>query len=209
MKTIVNDYIFWSKLDFIKRVIEFIHQFQYIFEAEDHKFYTMTSNWNKIRAHLYSMVDEEKNANLYHITKIIWENRYLTQFIEFHVVAAFLISTNHNVKIIGLISEHFFFYYASVFWQIFISEKSTVNFETMICFSWSKRQFSSYFELLKISGKCRTFLKILSKIRIYIKHHCCKSGHVFWQFDDGWKKLISYESHHESNSQFFQGSQRW
>lgn len=37
----VRDYAFWDKLIFIKKTIDFIHQFQYLSEAENHKFFTI------------------------------------------------------------------------------------------------------------------------------------------------------------------------
>ncbi len=46
-----------------------------MFEAENHKLYTMTANWNKLRSHLYAMIKEEDDSNLHYIIDVMWEDR--------------------------------------------------------------------------------------------------------------------------------------
>ena len=106
---IVNDYSFWKKLSIVKRVLNFIHKIQYMFEIKGHKLHTMTANWNKIRSHLYFMTNEtDEETNLVHIVEVIWENRYLNQTTELHMIAALLLSQNHVMKMIEVSSKHAF-----------------------------------------------------------------------------------------------------
>ena len=107
---IINDYFFWKRLIIVKKILDFIHKIQYMFEVEGHKLYTIAINWNKIRSYLYSMANEtDDETDLQHIVDVIWENRYFHQIDEFHVTAVLLLSQNHVIKMIEVIFEHTFF----------------------------------------------------------------------------------------------------
>ena len=80
-------------------------------EAEGHKLYAVTANWNRLRSHLYTMAkeDEDSEMDLHHIAEIVWEDRYLSQITELHVVAALLVPQNHNIQVIGVSTSQAFF----------------------------------------------------------------------------------------------------
>ena len=106
LRSFVNDFSFWKKLTIVKKVMDPIHQFQYMSEAEEHKLYTIANTWNKIRSHLYSMAaNEDDETDLNHIAQVIWEDRYLSQITELHVVAALLLPQNHAIKVLGVSTE--------------------------------------------------------------------------------------------------------
>ncbi len=77
-------------------------------EAKEHKLYTVTANWNKLRSHLYIMTKEEENADLLYIADVIWEDRYLSQIKELHVMTALLLSQNHAIKMIEISTKQAF-----------------------------------------------------------------------------------------------------
>ncbi len=54
------------------------------------------------------MTKEEDDSNLQYIADVVWEDRYLTQITELHVVAALLIPQNHNIKVIEVFTEQAF-----------------------------------------------------------------------------------------------------
>lgn len=125
LESIVKDYTFWEKLNLIKKIVDSINKIQYMSEAEDHKIYTVAANWNKIRAHLYSMADEDEDADLHHIAKVIWEKRYYTQIIELHVVAALLLLSNHNIKVVDLTTEYSFPQLMSRFFERYVCSEDS------------------------------------------------------------------------------------
>jgi hypothetical protein len=70
----VNDYSFWKRLAIAQKVLDPIHKAQHMSEAEGHKLYTVTANWNKLRSHLYGMAkEEEDDADLHYIADVVWE----------------------------------------------------------------------------------------------------------------------------------------
>ncbi len=46
LSSFVDDYSFWKQLVVARKILDFIHRAQYMFETESHKLYTMTINWN-------------------------------------------------------------------------------------------------------------------------------------------------------------------
>ena len=109
--TFVNDFSFWKKLAIVQKILDPIHKAQYMSEAEGHKLYAVTANWNRLRSHLYTMAkeDEDSEMDLHHIAEIVWEDRYLSQITELHVVAALLVPQNHNIQVIGVSTSQAFF----------------------------------------------------------------------------------------------------
>jgi hypothetical protein len=59
-------------------------------EAKKRNLYTVIVNWNKLCSHLYIMIKEEEDADLLYIADVIWEDRYLSQIKELHVMTALL-----------------------------------------------------------------------------------------------------------------------
>jgi hypothetical protein len=110
LNTFINDYFFWKKLILVKKILDFIHQYQHMSKIESHKLYTIANNWNRIRAHLYSMIeeDEDNETDVRLIAQNVWEERYLSQIVDIHVIAALLILINHAIKIVDVSTVHAF-----------------------------------------------------------------------------------------------------
>ena len=69
------------------------------------------------------MAREKKDNELYHIVKVIWEDRFLKQNDELHVMAALLISENHTVKLMSVTAKHAFVNLMHSFLSRYVSEK--------------------------------------------------------------------------------------
>ncbi len=94
---------FWTSLEQARDILEFIHQIQYLSEAEDYSLFRVLQNWNKIRVHLYFKVKQYLVIEcLTHIANHVWKNRMLSQSTSLHVVTALLLPRNHDIKIVDL-----------------------------------------------------------------------------------------------------------
>ena len=94
---------FWTDLQLVKTLLEPIHEIQYISEAEDYPLYKVAKNWNRIRAHLYSMARAHPEIDdLQPLPEHVWEDRFLTQCTPLHITAALLLPENWNTEVVGV-----------------------------------------------------------------------------------------------------------
>lgn len=98
---IVNDYSYWHKLQIVKEIIDPFHKNQYLSEAGNYPLYRVAANWNIIRSHLYAKTKEYHDIGLRQIADEVWEDRYLQQLTELHIIAALLNPLNHNIQLVG------------------------------------------------------------------------------------------------------------
>ena len=170
----VNDYSFWKKLTMVKKILNPIHKLQYMSEAEGYKLYTVTNNWNIIRSHLYSMAEEESDseADLYHIAHVVWEDRYLSQITELHVVASLLLPQNRTIKVVGVTTEHAFSSIMHRFFARYLNaEDSIVAMRQWLAFRDQEDEFHANSECWTYQmtpelfwNFCKHFALILSKL---------------------------------------------
>ena len=130
-------------------------------EAEGHKLYAVTANWNRLRSHLYTMAkeDEDSEMDLHHIAEITWEDRYLSQITELHVVAALLVPQNHNIQVIGVSTSQAFFSIMHRFFAEYLNVEEAKAF-----FSKSRRRFLSCLRMLDISNGFGAVLEPFQKL---------------------------------------------
>ncbi len=119
---------FWTFLKQAHNVLEFIHQIQYLLEAEDYLLFRVLQNWNKIWAYLYFKVKQYLIIKcLTHIANHVWKNQMLSQFTSLHVVTALLLSWNHDIKIIDLTISLTFNFIMMNFFEKYINDHNNVE----------------------------------------------------------------------------------
>ncbi len=105
-----------------------IHQTQYLSEAENYLLFRMLENWNRIQVNLYFKIKKYSIIEcLKHIANVIWKNQMLNQSITLHVVSALLLSWNHDIKIVDLITSSAFNIIMMSFFIRYISSSHNVE----------------------------------------------------------------------------------
>ena len=173
LTNIVNDYSFWKNLIVAKKILNSIHQIQYMSETEEHKLYTIVVNWNKIQSHLYAMTHETNDeTNLNHIVTITWKNKYFNQIIKFHVIAVLLLPQNHVIKMIEMSFKlSFFIIMHDFFHRHFVSTDAVLVMKEWLAFHDQKDGFHTIFECWSYRKNldlfwnfCKSFFSILNCI---------------------------------------------
>jgi hypothetical protein len=119
---------FWTFLKQARDIFKSIHQIQYFSEAEDYSLIRVLQNWNKIQTYLYFKVKQYLVIKcLKHIVNHVWKNWMFSQFTSLHVVAALLLSWNHDIKIIDLTTSLIFNSIMMNFFEKYINDHDDVE----------------------------------------------------------------------------------
>lgn len=173
LSAFINDYTFWHRLKIVKEILDPIHKIQYMSEAENYLLYRVACNWNWIRSHLYSKVKEYEDIGLKQIADEVWEDRYLNQFTELHVVSALLNPVNHNIRLVGVSGEQAFGPIMYRFFDRFLSneEDAALAMKSWLSFRNQEEEFHSSLECWAYANKpdlfwtyCRGFAEKLSTL---------------------------------------------
>ena len=107
---ILRDLHFWRDVAIATRILTPIHDIQVLSEAENYPLHRVLDNWMQIKHSLMRSATEHgtESCQLTHIVHTLWDDRYLKQITELHVVASLLVPEKHGVKSIGQTPEHVF-----------------------------------------------------------------------------------------------------
>ena len=107
---ILQDLHFWRDVFIATRILTPIHEIQFLSETDNYPLYRVLDNWILIKQSLMRSAQEPntKECDLAYIVDTLWDNRYLTQITELHVVATLLVPEKHAVKLIEQTPEHAF-----------------------------------------------------------------------------------------------------
>ena len=97
---ILRDLRFWRDVALAARILKPIHKIQYLSETNNYLLYRVIDNWMLIKQSLMRSVTEHntKSCQLSYIVNTLWDDRYLKQITELHVITSLLVSKKHTVK---------------------------------------------------------------------------------------------------------------
>lgn len=104
---ILRDPYFWQKVATATRILTPIHEIQCLSEADNYPLYRVINNWILIKQSLMKSGTEHgtQDCQIPYIVRTLWDDRYLKQVTELHVVTSLLIPGNHTIKSIGQTPE--------------------------------------------------------------------------------------------------------
>lgn len=148
----------------IIEILNPINYIQHMSEAEGYELNKVAANWNKIRAHLYARAKDYTTIGLDLIAENIWKDRYLTQTVELHVVAAILVMANYDIKVVEIATINFFPPIMSRFFTQYLStqEEATKTMSQWFSFRVQEGLFSE-------TRKCWKYIE--DSVRFW--EYCC------------------------------------
>lgn len=126
---ILRDSKFWQDVTTARRILTPIHEIQYLSEADNYPLYRVLDNWMLIKQSLMKSATEYGTVDyqLSFIVETLWDQRYLTQITELHVIATLLIPRNYATTSVGQTSKIAFEDFMTRFFQQYASPNQLIN----------------------------------------------------------------------------------
>ena len=117
--SILRDPTFWQDVTTARRILTPIHKIQYLSEADNYPLHRVLDNWMLIKQSLLRSANEygTEQCQLPFIINTLWDQRFLTQITELHIVATLLDPRKFAVKSVGQTPESAFGEFMTRFFQ--------------------------------------------------------------------------------------------